>query len=58
MNVFSGLKNEMKLIYRDPILLMMLLFIVYLALVLKFALPWTDSYLATQNLLPGTLGGN
>ena len=48
----NNLKNEFKLIRRDIILIALAVFVVYLAVVLKFLLPWLNNYLAIQGFLP------
>lgn len=45
-------KNDMRLIRRELILITLLLFVVYIAVVLKFLLPWANSYLADKGFLP------
>lgn len=45
-------RNDAKLIWRDRFLLFMFGFIFYIALALRFGLPWLDSYLAINGLLP------
>ncbi len=53
MYLINNLKNEFKLIRRDIILIALAVFVVYMAVVLKFLLPWLNDYLKTQGFLPG-----
>ena len=50
-------KKDRKLIGRDGILLVLLSFSLYIALVLRFGLPWANSYLAGSGLLPNEIVG-
>ncbi len=45
-------RNDAKLIARDRFLLFMFGFIVYIAVALRFFLPWLDGYLAERGLMP------
>ena len=45
-------RNDARLIGRDRFLLFMFFFVLYLAVVLRLGLPWLNSYLATNGLLP------
>lgn len=45
-------KNDMRLIRRDLILITLLIFVVYIAVVLRFLLPWANRYLADKGFLP------
>ncbi|MEM7538422.1 MAG: hypothetical protein AAF639_40010 [Chloroflexota bacterium] len=45
-------KNDLKLIWRDRFLVFMVSFIVYIAIALRYILPWLNSYLAEAGLLP------
>lgn len=45
-------RKDRKLVGRDGILLVLLLFILYIALILRFGLPWANGYLADKGLLP------
>ncbi len=45
-------RNDVKLIGRDRFLLFMLAFVLYLAAALRFGLPWANTYLAEQGVLP------
>lgn len=45
-------RKDRKLIGRDGILLVLLIFILYIALILRFGLPWANGYLADKGLLP------
>ena len=45
-------RNDAKLIGRDRFLLFMLVFVIYLATALRFGLPWANTYLAEQGVLP------
>lgn len=56
MTLLKSLRNEFKLIYRDSILLMMMLFVIYLGVVLRFLVPWVNEFLVERSLMPGTLG--
>ncbi len=44
--------NDARLIGRDRFLLMMFGFVLYLAVALRFGLPWANTYLAEQGVLP------
>ncbi len=52
MLLINSLKNQWKLIRRDIILIALVVFVVYLAIVLRFLLPWLNGYLAEQGFLP------
>lgn len=54
--IIKSIKNELKLIYRDAILLMMMLFIIYLGVVLRFLIPWANTFMIERSLMPGSLG--
>ncbi len=45
-------RNDAKLIWRDRFLVFMFGFVFYIAIVLRFGLPWLDGYLATNGILP------
>ena len=45
-------RNDVKLIGRDRFLLFMFFFVLYLAVALRFGLPWANTYLAQQGVLP------
>ena len=46
MTIADVLRNDARLIKRDLILIMMMIFVVYIGVVLRFGLPWLDSLLA------------
>lgn len=46
-------RHDARLIGRDRFLLFMLLFVVYIAVILRYGLPWANAFLAEQGLLPG-----
>lgn len=46
-------RNDAKLIGRDSFLIFMFLFAAVIAIVLRFGLPWMNSYLAEKGVLPG-----
>lgn len=48
----SFLRNDATLIRRDLLLLTLLGFVIYIAVVLRYLLPWADGYLAAQGLMP------
>lgn len=52
MYLINNLKNQFKLIRRDIILITLGVFVIYLAVVLKFLLPWLNNYLEIQGFLP------
>ncbi len=45
-------RNDVKLIGRDRFLIFMLFFVIYIAVMLRFGLPWLNSYLADNGILP------
>ncbi|MGB0386215.1 MAG: hypothetical protein ACPGWR_15510 [Ardenticatenaceae bacterium] len=45
-------RNDVKLIGRDHFLVLMLFFVLYIAIALRFGLPWLDGYLAENGILP------
>ena len=45
-------RNDVKLIGRDRFLLMIFGFALYIAVVLRYGLPWLDAYLADNGVLP------
>ena len=45
-------RNDARVIGRDRFLLFMFLFVFYIAAVLRFGLPWANTYLAEQGVLP------
>ena len=45
-------RNDVKLIGRDHFLVFMFFFVLYIAIALRFGLPWLDSYLAENGILP------
>ncbi len=51
-------RNDAKLIGRDRFLLFMLVFVIYLAAALRFGLPWANTYLAEQEVLPSETVAN
>ena len=51
-------RNDAKLIGRDRFLLFMLAFVLYLAVALRFGLPWANTYLAEQGVLPSETVAN
>lgn len=52
MTIADVLRNDARLIRRDMILGMMLIFVVYIGIVLRFGLPWLDGYLLNARILP------
>ena len=46
-------RSDLKLIGRDRFLIFMFLFAVYIAVALRFLLPWADGYLAEHEIMPG-----
>lgn len=52
--MWNLIKQDLKLIGRDRFLLMMFGFVFYIALVLRYLLPWLNGYLATKGILPST----
>lgn len=46
-------RSDAKLIGRDRFLVFMFVFVVYIATVLRFGLPWLNTYLAENNVMPG-----
>lgn len=46
-------RNDAKLIGRDRMLLVLLAFVVYISAVLRYGLPWANTYLAEHGILPG-----
>lgn len=46
-------RNDARRIGRDRFLLLMVSFVVYIAVVLRFGLPWLNGYLAEAGILPG-----
>lgn len=46
-------RSDLKLIGRDRFLIFMLVFVVYIAAALRFGLPWLNTYLAENNVMPG-----
>ncbi len=46
-------RNDVKLISRDHFLVIMFGFVLLIALVLRFGLPWLNGYLADRGILPG-----
>jgi fluoroquinolone transport system permease protein len=46
-------RSDMKLVGRDRFLILMFGFIVYIAGVLRFGLPWADAILAQNGVMPG-----
>ncbi len=45
-------RNDVKIIGRDRFLISMFLFAVYIAIVLRFLLPWANDYLAANGTMP------
>jgi len=45
-------KNDFKLILRDRFMIFMFLFVILITFVLRFGLPWFNTYLAESGLLP------
>lgn len=58
MNFIKNFNNELRLIRRDAILLMLLLFVIYIGVVIRFLLPWINDYLMNENLMPGIISSN
>ena len=52
LSIVDVAKNDFRLVRRDLILIMLLVFVVYLGVVLRFLLPWANGYLATHGFLP------
>lgn len=46
-------RNDAKFIWRDRFLLFMFGFVLYIAVVLRYGLPWLNTYLAESGILPG-----
>lgn len=46
-------RSDVKLIGRDRFLIFMFMFVVYIAVVLRFGLPWLNTYLAENGVMPG-----
>lgn len=46
-------RTDVKLFGRDRFLMFMLLFIIYIAAALRFGLPWLNTYLAENGVMPG-----
>lgn len=44
--------NDIKLVRRDRFLIFMLMFVVYIAVIVRFGLPWLNVYLAERGVLP------
>ena len=51
-------RNDTRLIGRDRFLIFMLFFVLYLALALRYGLPWMNTYLANTGVLPGETVAN
>ncbi len=47
--------SDLKLILRDRFLIFMFIFIVYIAVVLRFGLPWLNTYLIENGVMPGAV---
>ena len=45
-------RNDVKLIGRDRFILFMIVFVFYIAVALRFGLPWANGYLAETGVLP------
>ena len=45
-------RNDVKVIGRDSFMVMMFAYIMIMAVILRFALPWLDTYLAENEILP------
>ena len=45
-------RNDAKLVWRDRFLVFMFFFVLYIAIALRFGLPWLNTYLAENGLLP------
>jgi len=45
-------RNDVKLIHRDSFLISMFCFVVIIAVILRLGLPWLDTYLTEQGVLP------
>ncbi len=48
-------RNDARRIGRDRFLLLMIALVIYLAVILRFGLPWLDGYLADNGILPGEM---
>lgn len=46
-------RSDVRLIGRDRFLVFMFVFVAYIATVLRFGLPWLNTYLAENNIMPG-----
>lgn len=46
-------RSDAKLIGRDRFLIFMFIFVVYIAVVLRFGLPWLNTYLVDNGVMPG-----
>jgi fluoroquinolone transport system permease protein len=46
-------RNDVKLIRRDSFMLLLLGFILWISLILRYVLPWLNGYLAATGVLPG-----
>lgn len=46
-------QNDLKLIGRDSFMIAMFLFVIVIGVVLRYLLPWLNSYLAAEGILPG-----
>ncbi len=46
-------RSDVKLIGRDRFLIFMFIFVVYIAVVLRYGLPWLNTYLADNRVMPG-----
>ena len=45
-------RNDARLIGRDSMLIGVILFLILIALILRFSMPWLNGYLAEQSVLP------
>ncbi len=52
------LKSEFRLIRRDSMLFMMPFFVIYMGVVLHFLMPWLNTYLAANGMMPGSVSAN
>ncbi len=47
-------RSDIKLIGRDRFLIFMFVFVVYIGVVLRYGLPWLNTYLADNGVMPGS----
>jgi len=49
---YSFIKKDLQLILRDSFLLFMTFFLMIITIVMRFGLPWLNTYLCSKNILP------